>query len=412
MANSIKDQLNNRAKKYKEEKKNQEEEIKEKWESLRETFSNQKPESIIDKIKEGKADLKEIWEDEDFKTARRIGKLAGSTIYHNAKSKVGKLYDSLLNKVEEYAQNGSKEAKAILSFEKNISDELSNIRKQLFAKPMNNSNIYIVGVSHVDPSGPYRLNEILRKVNPQKIGVELSEERVPETREEERKKLFEKRLEQKIKSYEKYGITLNQKQMTVLREHQDFVFNTSLFEYYTPMQYAKENANVQVELIDLSLNRNGVEDYKAALEMFSKLNTGKFEDNPEILKQYLRRSLLKSLESVDDLVENAKIASEVGYDNYHAFGDLIHMQKEFIENKYSEIKDVKGKIGGAYKLYMNIFDPKRDTNMANKIRALHSDGSKVLAVVGAFHLIGLQEHLKDLNPNIFTLNQYDLIKVN
>src|SRR3989339_153814 len=207
-----------------------------------------------------------------------------------------------------------------------------------------NENLFLVGTQHHDLDGKERLDAILTKLSPSIIALEFHKDR--ENQKTLRKLSKEEQQEIIFDIINGQGFNLSLKQKETLFEA---VYQTNIrmgYELTVSQDYIKRNPNSRLEYIDISLLKNGEEEFV----------------------------------------------------------------KGYIELATKELKDIKKDISPqAFQVLKQVYNLKRDEVMGRNIRQLYTNRDKLVAIVGQGHLEALNSRLEDLNPRVMTLLEYDSI---
>ena len=172
------------------------------------------------------------------------------------------------------------------------------------------------------------------------------------------------------------------------------------YELTVSQDYIKRNPNSRLEYIDISLLKNGEEEFvKGYIELATK-DLKDIAKNPIILNG-TKKILDKR---VDAYLNFQRINIQRTYENRKRLAGTEIMR----DPKMLKIikKDISPQ---AFQVLKQIYNPKRDEVMGRNIRQLYTNRDKLVAIVGQGHLEALNSRLEDLNPRVMTLLEYDSI---
>ncbi len=257
---------------------------------------------------------------------------------------------------------------------------------------MNDQNLYLVGVVHCDLDGEERLKKILNELRPSIIALEFHKER-----ETFLSKQSPEEIEREINAIiDKYKLNLTPRQKETFIESERILNNVMGYEIRVSRDYKKRNPDSRLEYIDIPLNQEFIKGCTEALEIeFKQLvveNPKQLETWLKLLdggiEKYKKEYLIKSIQQL--------------YQDYKEMGELFETE----DLTFEEIEDMTPQAIQALK---QIYNPRRNEAMAARIRELYDGNSRLVAIVGLYHLVGLEKRLKDLKPKVITLLDYDSI---
>lgn len=264
---------------------------------------------------------------------------------------------------------------------------------------MTNDNLYLVGTAHIDLAEPRRLEGILNRFSPDIVALEFHKDR--EFAIEERKKINPKDEERETdKVLQEVGLDLTPEQRRTMLEGGRDINAIMGYEHTVSKAYTDANPKSRLEYIDISIFENGVEEFKQGYIAAMKGMLAQIAQEPELRKPFFemldngkKGFLEKSMEGVAAIYENAEMMGELAEalrdpETYEA------MEGQLPPNAVQTLKQ--------------IYNPKRDEAMANRINELYNSGNhRLVAVTGLMHTPGLKSRISDLNPTVMTLADYD-----
>src|SRR3989339_631866 len=246
-----------------------------------------------------------------------------------------------------------------------------------------NENLFLVGTQHHDLDGKERLGAILTKLSPSIIALEFHKDR--ENQKTLRKLSKEEQQEIIFDIINGQGFNLSLKQKETLFEA---VYQTNIrmgYELTVSQDYIKRNPNSRLEYIDISLLKNGEEEFvKGYIELATK-DLKDIAKNPIILNG-TKKILDKR---VDAYLNFQRINIQRTYENRKRLAGTEIMRDPEILKRIK--KDISPQ---AFQVLKQVYNLKRD---------------EVVAIVGQGHLEALNSRLEDLNPRVMTLLEYDSI---
>ena len=261
-----------------------------------------------------------------------------------------------------------------------------------------NENLFLVGTQHHDLDGKERLDAILTKLSPSIIALEFHKDR--ENQKTLRKLSKEEQQEIIFDIINGQGFNLSLKQKETLFEA---VYQTNIrmgYELTVSQDYIKRNPNSRLEYIDISLLKNGEEEFvKGYIELATK-DLKDIAKNPIILNG-TKKILDKG---VDAYLNFQRINIQRTYENRKRLAGTEIMRDPEILKRIK--KDISPQ---AFQVLKQVYNLKRDEVMGRNIRQLYTNRDKLVAIVGQGHLEALNSRLEDLNPRVMTLLEYDSI---
>ncbi|HLD54629.1 MAG TPA: hypothetical protein VJB35_00045 [Candidatus Nanoarchaeia archaeon] len=261
-----------------------------------------------------------------------------------------------------------------------------------------NENLFLVGTQHHDLDGKERLDAILTKLSPSIIALEFHKDR--ENQKTLRKLSKEEQQEIIFDIINGQGFNLSLKQKETLFEA---VYQTNIrmgYELTVSQDYIKRNPNSRLEYIDISLLKNGEEEFvKGYIELATK-DLKDIAKNPIILNG-TKKILDKR---VDAYLNFQRINIQRTYENRKRLAGTEIMRDPEILKRIK--KDISPQ---AFQVLKQVYNLKRDEVMGRNIRQLYTNRDKLVAIVGQGHLEALNSRLEDLNPRVMTLLEYDSI---
>ncbi|MDO8460404.1 MAG: TraB/GumN family protein [Nanoarchaeota archaeon] len=258
-------------------------------------------------------------------------------------------------------------------------------------------NLYLVGTVHIDIEGPRRLEGILRDISPDTLALESHKDRenlvsLRKSPEEE-----EREIDQILNET---GLTLTPKQKSIALESGRILNSFMGYESRTCNKYVQDNPKTKLEYIDLSVFKNGRQEF---IDGYTAATRGLFEEmvkTPELKEPFLE--LLNR--GKDEFIQ----ASQEGFNEMYKNAEMMEELIELLRDPKTFDMYIKKLPTNAVQALKQIYNPKRDESMANRINQLYNNGShKLVAVVGLLHMPGLKSRLLDLEPITMTLADYD-----
>ncbi len=257
---------------------------------------------------------------------------------------------------------------------------------------MTNQNITIIGTVHVDLDGQERLENLLEQLKPDVVAVEISEKRVDKLRAF--RKNYKKEAQEQIDFIRNLNLGFTEQHLAVLKEVSEQDAKIGGFEYFAPEAYASKHLDTKIILIDTVIQDIEKEMLLKVLE--------------ETLKEVMsvpssRKKFLNQLElGTDHVLEQRRKKTKKWY---QASGlasliyDMMLKQHHYSFSAQGKFKKI-------------IYNPERDPVMEGHVRQAYSQNpeSNIAIVVGGVHLYPFSRRLKDLNPEIMTLAEWNSAK--
>jgi pheromone shutdown protein TraB len=263
---------------------------------------------------------------------------------------------------------------------------------------MANNNLYLVGTVHIDLDGKTRLDTLLDRLSPSIIALEFHKER-------ESSYLFRKSPEEERRiinaCLDKTGLNLTSLQRNTLIESGEIISKAMGYEFTSSKDYLVRKPSSKLEYIDLSLFEGNSEKFA---ENFHETLISELKHqmkNPEAL-QILLGSLDKGIASY---MTGVREGVKQTYDNINEMEEVCKLMGD--PESIKILREVLPP--SSVEHLIKIYNPQRDKVMGEKIRKLYSPTDKLVAIVGLAHLTPLKATLKDLNPKVITLAEYDSI---
>lgn len=251
-----------------------------------------------------------------------------------------------------------------------------------------NAAVIIAKTIHSDRHGYDRLTNLYRKMRPRIIALEWSDARGDV---KDNKELDYKRMHEMILGW---NLQLNTRQEGILIEFLKEHNNLGSQVFKASQAYVEQNPECTLHYIDTSVFRNEKKEFQEKYYGIANLHYKAISEDL-LSKRKLDAGLASCIEYLDSVTHDAYSGNIFGID-FKEFYDLLKSEKtwKLVEKEISpkQIESLK-----------EIYDPKRDEEMASKIKELYgkSNGSnKIVAVVGLYHSFGLKERLADINPII------------
>lgn len=251
------------------------------------------------------------------------------------------------------------------------------------------NNLYLIGTSHIDPDGTYRLDSLLRDLSPKKIFIEISQDRADVFFSKSTDD-WKKEHEDTIKEWERQGFVLTNEQRSKLLELVHLKNRSHGFEVICPAAYKQRNSETDIYYVDIV-----GDDIKEGLaEAFGESQ----EPTPEV-----RAKVISGLQSsIEDHLADLRKIVDFQYKNAHklaSYSDAINNDLNFIEREFGMLSDK------AKESLRRVFDQKRNELIAREIRTYHNDKDVSVAIMGATHMDMVGYLLSDLKPQYILLNQ-------
>ncbi|MBI5065623.1 hypothetical protein HZA97_05285 [Candidatus Woesearchaeota archaeon] len=257
---------------------------------------------------------------------------------------------------------------------------------------MTNQNLTIIGTVHLDLDGQERLENLLERVRPSIVAVEISEKRVNRFRKSKRN--YKKEAQEQMDFIRSLNLGFTEQHLAVLKELTEQDLKIQGFEYFAPEVYASKNPDVKIVCIDTLIQDVEKE------ELF-KIIEQNFEKVMSVPK--LRKKLLNQLE----------LGTNYGIEKRRKDTTKWYQASGIASLSYDVLlKQNHHSFTAQERLNKLIYNPERDNDMEERIRQLHSQNPEgnIAAVVGEAHLYPLGRRLKDLDPTIMTLAEWDSTK--
>jgi len=260
-----------------------------------------------------------------------------------------------------------------------------------------NKNLYLIGTVHTDIEGPRRLEGLLRYIAPDTVALEfhkdeedlMSLRKSPEEEERETDQILnESRL------------TLTPEQRMTLLESGRIMSSVVGYELRECRKYVQGSPKTRLEFIDLSIFENGKQEFTDGYTAAMKGMFGQIVQDPE-LKEHLLEMLGKGK---DKFIQ----ASQGNFDMMYKNGKMMEELAELLRDPETFEMYKEQLPPNAVQALRQIYNPRRDEAMAERLNQLYAAGSnKLVAVVGLLHIPGLKSRLLDLKPTVMTLVDYD-----
>ena len=264
---------------------------------------------------------------------------------------------------------------------------------------MTNENLYLVGTAHIDLAGPKRLEGLLNCLSPDIVALEFHKDR--EFAIEERKKVSPEEEERETdKVLQEVGLNLTIEQRRTMLEGGRDISAVMGYEHKVSKAYTDANPKSRLEYIDISIFENGIEEFRQGYIAAMKGVLTQVAQEPE-----LRKPFFEMLDKGKKGFLEQSMAGVVAiYENAEMMGELAEVLRD-----PETYEAMKGQLPpNAIQALEQIYNPKRDDAMANKINELYNSGNhRLVAVTGLMHTPGLKSRIADLNPTIMTLADYD-----
>lgn len=264
---------------------------------------------------------------------------------------------------------------------------------------MTNKNLYLIGTVHIDLKGPQRLEGLLKLIGPDTVALEFHKDR--EHLIEKRKKVNPEVEDRETDDVlREVGLPLTPKQRKTMFEGGREITSVMGYEFTVCRDYTRANPKSKLKYIDISIFENGVKEFKEGYIAAMKGMLAAIAQEPKLREPFLKTLskgkkafLQQSMEGVETLYKNAEIMGElVGFlrdpETFEA------MKEQIPQNAIQALEQ--------------IYNPRRDAAMANRINKLYNGGSRrLVAVTGIIHIPGLKSRTLELDPTIMTLADYD-----
>jgi len=264
---------------------------------------------------------------------------------------------------------------------------------------MANKNLYLIGTVHIDLKGPARLEGLLKHIAPDIVALEFHKDR--ESLIEQRKRASPEEEEKEADEiFKEVGLSLTLAQKQVMLECGRDLNSVIGYEFSVSRNYINSNPKSRLEYIDISVFENGVQEFKEGSIAAMKGILAEIAQEPELREQFLEMLskgkdafLQQSMEGVDMLYKNAEISEELA-ESMRDPKIFEAMKEQLPSNAIQTLKQ--------------IYNPRRDEAMANRVNELYNTGShRLVAIAGLMHIPGLKSRLLDLDPTTMTLADYD-----
>ena len=253
-------------------------------------------------------------------------------------------------------------------------------------------DLYLFGTVHTDPDGAFRLDQALEFAFPDKIFIEISEDRTHA--------LFANNIEDKIReheeniaSWEKQGFVLTLDQRTRLLEIARFKNKDYGYEVTSPTNYQEANSHVEIHYVDLAAKSAG----------FTEGLREAFNMPPPQLTDAQKRNILAGLDyPVEAHVRSFRTLAEREYQGAIESAAYLRMLGENPEFLERETRNLSPE---AREAFYHVVSPERNNAIAQNIRGKHNAEITSVGVMGASHLYIVADLLEDLEPKVILLNQ-------
>jgi len=263
---------------------------------------------------------------------------------------------------------------------------------------MSNRNLYLVGTVHIDLDGRERLDTLLDRLSPSVVALEFHKDR-------ENLSALRKSPEEELKEIDtiidESGLNLNPRQRATLIESGHRINNVIGYEFKSSRDYVAKNKDLRLEYIDISVFANGKEEFAKGYVEAMKETFKQIVREPELVKPMLER-----LDSgIDVYLKHLRGSVQQMYQNAEAMAELFEMSRD--QETLEMMKEIMPP--QAIQALEQVYNPARDKAMINRVRELYYRKSRLVAVVGLGHLQELKRKVKDLEPKVMTLAEYNSV---
>ena len=264
-----------------------------------------------------------------------------------------------------------------------------------------NRRMVLIGTCHVDPSGPQRLEEALRTLQPSHLAAEISEDRLREEVRERFRREYD-RFESIM--LEDKGIILAPDMEEKLKERYEAFDALSNYEFHAVKGYAHEHG-LPISYIDLPFST--IMDYDTFCKGAAESNFLNLESlETETIISYLNKD-------TDELLQDSQTLSQDIYERNRMLKGAYAMVKdnpEFVGRVvYREQTEYPWTWSEELRAYLSYIDSThREEEMERNLRTIFddmSDGS-LGAPIEANHLIPLMYRLEDIFPSTYLLDDF------
>lgn len=257
---------------------------------------------------------------------------------------------------------------------------------------MTNQNITIIGTVHIDLDGQERLEKLLEQLKPDVVAVEISEKRVDKLRAF--RKNYEEEAQEQIDFIRNLNLGFTEQHLAVLKEVSEQDAKIGGFEYFAPEAYASKHPDTKIILIDTVFQDIEKEILLKVLEE----NLKRVMSVPSSRKKFLNQLELGANYLIDKRRKDVK--------NWYQASGLASLTYDMLLKQNHHSFSAQGKLN------KRIYNPERDPVMEEHVRKAYSQNpeSSIATVVGEAHLYPFSRRLKDLNPEIMTLAEWDSAK--
>lgn len=253
-------------------------------------------------------------------------------------------------------------------------------------------HLYLVATAHTDPDGMARLSLLLNHIKPRRILLEISEDRAKEILS---RSIDDKMLEHEkdLDNWARNGFILTPEQRAQILTLARFKNSNYGFELRGSLAYQQEFPECDVKYIDVCLpteRLSFIAGLREAVGMEQKLT-------PQ-----MRQNILQGLQLPVELHIQAYREDIEG--EYQQAPQKATMLEEMSRNEEFFERVARGLSNQAKESIRYVIDPKRNSDMAARIREYHTSGGTSVAVMGAAHAYLIAPLVKDLSPALFPLN--------
>ncbi len=262
---------------------------------------------------------------------------------------------------------------------------------------MVNKTLYLLGIVHADIEGPRRLEGLLRDISPDTIALEFHKD-IEDSRSLRKSSEEEEREIDQILN--ETGLTLTPEQRSTLLESVRITNSVSGYELRTCRKYVQGNPKTRLEFIGSSIFENGKQEFIDAYTAATNEMLRRLAQTPE-----LKEPLLEKLgRGKDKFIQESQREFDMMYKNAEMMEELAELLRD--PETFEMYKERSP--ANAVQALKQIYDPRRDESMADRVNQLYNSCShKLVVVVGLLHVPGLKSRLLGLEPKSMTLADYD-----
>lgn len=262
------------------------------------------------------------------------------------------------------------------------------------------NGIYIIGTNHTDLKGEERLGRALSEISPDVIALEFHKD-LDYTLNETRRYGSEKDRQELCDIVQDCGLNLSDDQINNLFKSIKISSSASGYEARVAYKHTKSNPQVRLEYIDISpFEEMGREEFIGGITTALKSSLAGFVIDRGF-NDFFASLLNNGPQAYLNLIQNSADGTYKNTEWMQGVAEIMN-DNVSLDDLGEEIPEE------ALRALKNVFNPKRDDEMARRISELYSEGNnRVAAIAGLAHTPGLISRLEKYNPIVRTLLDFD-----